>query len=155
MGGVAVSAIGMGRAAANANVKPLNGAQTDYLGKLVQYIPADIVAGYVAVFALADSGDNNRKAEWIVAYVFLALTPFVVITTFVGQVHKAQRKWPSLREWPWFKIIIGMVAYVAWVFALPNTPMLDWGDVTGFAQTLVLVVTTIVLAGLGQVFNDA
>lgn len=149
-----MSALGMGRAAARADIGTLGAdGGPDLLGRIVQYIPADIVAVYVAVFALVDTDDNIFTQEWIVAYIFLALTPFVIITAYISEVRKEQHRWPSVGQWPWFKIVVGLVAYAAWVFALPQTPALDWGDIAGLAQTLVLAVTSIVLAGLGQIFD--
>lgn len=148
-----MSAIGLGRQAANPGGRTLSGGTADFLGKLVEYIPADIIAGYVAVYALVNGSDAQFREEWITALVFLVLTPFVVITAFVGEFKKQQQRRPSRHELPWFRIFIAPIAYSAWVFALPDTPARDWGDVTGFWQTLVLVATTLVLAGLGAVID--
>ena len=145
-----MSAIGVGQAAARATLQTLDTAPPSFLGRVVHYIPADIVAAYVAVFALLGSSDKKFTDEWVVAAAFLVLTPFVVITAFVGQTRKDQGHAPKVSEWPWFQVCASIVAYCAWVFALPQTPARQWGSVTGWLQTFVLAVVTLLLGGFAQ-----
>jgi hypothetical protein len=146
-----MSVIGMARAASGGHTRTLGEAEPpDFLGRLIAYIPADIVAGYVAVFALVDGSDPDFSQEWITFAVFLALTPIVLVAVFLRETRRKGQRGLGLRDWPWLDIAIAMIAFVAWAFALPDTPFRDLADITGFWQMLVLVATTLVLAAIGQ-----
>lgn len=105
------------------------------------------------MFALVNTTNKSFTEEWIVAYVFLALSLLAVLGTFIGSYRKRNNRFPSAKEYPWFRIVAAPVAYAAWVVALPKSPILDWGTPPGYLLTLVLVGTTIVLGLLGLILD--
>jgi len=82
-------------------------AKDEYLDRLLKYIPAEIVALYVFVLGIMQklSGTGEAKViQWIVFAVFCAFT-WIYLCRIV-KVTKVQQ------------LIISVVAFVVWVFAL-------------------------------------
>jgi hypothetical protein len=121
-----------------------------FLGRLIGYIPADIVGGYVVVIGFLAHPARSNTPQWIIAAFFLALTPLVVVGTYISNVSTANRK---PRKWPWFRVIGSMVAYCAWVFALPASPFESIGVYGAWLRPLVMVTVTIGLTYLAPLFD--
>ena len=86
-------------------------SEDSYLTKVVKYIPAEIVAAYVAAArALEGSGDqvDLETALWVVGAVLLVLTPLWII--FAASEQGKPR--------PVFQAGAAAFAFACWVFAL-------------------------------------
>ena len=93
---------GAGTAAATAD---------NYLGRLVKYIPAEIVALYLGIAGVIpklDDGNTNYRALWIIFLITQCLVPI-----YLFLVTKRERKKPL---WP--QIFLSTIAFPIWVFAL-------------------------------------
>ncbi len=125
----------------------------DYLGRLLLFIPADIVAGYTVVIAFNSSSELGSRASWSIAAVFLALSPTLVIA---GVLVRSKREHTpiSLRDLPWFRVIASIIAFLAWVVALPASPFDSLFEVPWF-KALTLVAVTILLAAIAPLFETS
>jgi hypothetical protein len=109
------------------------------------YIPTEVLTVYVAV--LAALAGSTANAGWGALIAFLVATPIVVWLTYAAQVRTAKGHLPTaLEEWPRWEMLFGSIAFLAWAFALPQTPFagFDWYT-PALAGVAVLIVTT----GLG------
>lgn len=132
---------------------PANGANTA-LQTLTTYIPTEILTLYVAAIAalatLPADKDGHQDGRWAPFYAFLVATPLLVWIAFATKLKSAGKPIPlSPRLWPVWEMCAATAAFVAWVFALPNTPFAQFKEVysAGFAGFMVLVVSS----GLGMI----
>ncbi len=87
-----------------------------YFTKILKYIPAEIISGYVAINAIFKSiTDVSTVFHWIVVAALTALTGL-----YIWRLTNEPQKPPAVSQ-----IIISTVAFVVWVFALggPFTEM--------------------------------
>lgn len=124
---------------------PPNSSPTDsYFQRLVTYIPADIIAAWVALSGiLSQAGTNTPQwLSWAVFIGLLLLTPLYVCYLKTTP--------PGLTSNKMFHWITSCVAFVAWVFALGSPfSMLSWYLPVYGSVVLVFVTLTIpVMEGL-------
>jgi hypothetical protein len=115
------------------------------IGILFSYIPTEVIALYVAVLA-ALVPDPQMQAQWITFYVFLGLTPIVVWLVYAAKVKQTTGKIPwAPNELPLWEMFASTLAFVAWAFALPNSPFsvfTNWYS-SAIAGVVILVTSTI------------
>ncbi len=81
----------------------------DYKSKLLKYIPAEIVAGFVAIDGIIKSvTDVPAVVGWIVFLVLFALTPF-----YIWRITAEPDK-PAATS----QIVVATIAFFVWVFAV-------------------------------------
>lgn len=99
---------------------------------LVKYIPIESITLYVAAVAATPAlqklwpmGDGNRYVT-ISYWVFAFLTPVFVLLLDAAKRRSAnvQPAFPSLKEWPRWKMSASTFAFLAWALAVPNGPFL-------------------------------
>jgi hypothetical protein len=121
-----------------------NGTNTA-LQTLTTYIPTEVLTLYVAAVAALGPVPGGRWAPFLVC---LVATPALVWIAFATKLRSAGKRlpsWPS--RWPVWEMFAGTLAYVAWAFAMPDTPFAQykaWYS-AGLASFLILVVSS----GLG------
>lgn len=139
-----MSAWGLGRSSVPSRdygAKPDSKGLESFVGAVIQMIPADIVAGYVAISALAPS--STPLPQLIVAAVFLALTPLVVFVGYRNSPHRTRLDRP-----PVARSIIAATSFLVWVASIPLGPIQQVLGYPDWVRGLVLVVGTIVLSVL-------
>ena len=85
--------------------------QNNYFAKVVAYIPADIVAAYVAASGALEQAKDTVPIDqvlWVVAGALLLLTPLWILVTARDMATSH----------PAFRAVAGTVAFASWVFAL-------------------------------------
>lgn len=95
---------------------------------LFSYIPVEIIALYVAVLG-ALNPDPDMKSQWVTFYIFTALTPIVLWLVYAAKVKNLNQPLPiSPKQWPVWEMVASTLAFVAWAFALPESPFttLSW-----------------------------
>ena len=112
-------------------------SEDTYFGKVVKYIPAEIVAAYVAASGALRSAAGQVPLEawlWVVGAALLVLTPIWVL------VAAAEPGRPR----PTFQAGAATVAFACWVFALggPFEFQVWYRPVYG---TLVLIFVTLLI----------
>lgn len=95
---------------------------------LFSYIPVEIIALYVAVLG-ALSVDPTMQSQWITFYIFTVLTPVVLWLVYAAKVKSMDDPLPiHPSKWPVWEMVASTLAFVAWAFALPESPFstLSW-----------------------------
>jgi len=120
------------------------------LEKITQWIPSEVVTSYVALLGLFAPDDATLRWTLFGVGVLLVLVFVVVNAALVNK--KGTEKWkedgkpgepPKLARKRVFGLIaVGLVAYVVWACALPDTPFLDLTDqATRIGGGLVIVIS--------------
>ena len=89
---------------------PAPAVEDDYVGRLVKYIPAEIIALYLGVANVIPVTDSSyHLALWIVAGVTTVITPI-----YMWFATRSKTGQPTL----WSQIIIATLVFPVWVFAI-------------------------------------
>jgi len=101
-----------------------------YYDRLLKYIPADVVAGWITVKGIISSASNANtdKVYWI---CFIAGVIFTILWTYKITYVKGSK--PA-----WTQIIIATIAYFIWVIAT-GKPF----DIEPYIGSLILIGYTI------------
>jgi len=126
---------------------PPDSKNTDsYFEKLIKYIPADIVAAYVAIAGILQ--ENNNQPLWLTWGVFgtlLALTPL-----YVCFVKTAPAGFLSSKCFHW---VTSCLAFTVWVFALGG-PFATLSFYHSYYGSVALILTTLIIPVLeGQFYK--
>ena len=131
-------------------VAPSEEQWSNWFVKLSQFIPGEIVAGYVAVSVWFTSGSISM---WVVIGVFTLLAAWLVYTGFCRQAAKVSAT-VSVKTIPWFRVIAAPLAFVCWVIALPGSPFGGLTDEPAL-KSAVLVIGTIALASFDELLSKS
>ncbi|SRR5258706_4862187 len=134
---------------AEGSVPPGTGPNTA-LQTLTTYIPTEVITLYVSAVAALGTKKPDDPRRWLPFICFLIITPLVVWIAFATKVRAGGKPLPvSPLKWPVWEMTAATIAYIAWTFALPNTPFEkfeNWYS-AGIAGFLVLIVSW----GLGAI----
>lgn len=118
-----------------------------YFEKLIKYIPADIVAAYVAIAGiLQENGNQPLWLTWSVFATLLALTPL-----YVCFVKTTPKGFLSAKCFHW---VTACLAFTVWVFALggPFAATFEW--YRPYFGSVALILTTLIIPVLeGQFYK--
>lgn len=104
-------------------IKRPPGRDDTYFEKLLKYIPADIMAAFVAIDAICrDNPDNPLWLSWVVFGGLLVLTPLYAV------LRPTEPPPPSLFTRRAFHAIAATVCFSAWVFALGGPFAATWPE---------------------------
>jgi hypothetical protein len=118
-----------------------------YFEKLVRYIPADILAAYVAISGITASNDPPLWLTWGVFGVLLALTPLYVCLVKTDPPGIA---WSKTFHW-----MTACLAFSAWVFALGGPFAVTFTWYKPYLGSVVLILTTLIIPVLeGQFYRS-
>jgi hypothetical protein len=124
---------------------------TAAIDQLVAYVPAEVLAVYVAVVAAMrpTASPPSASAAWSVFYVFLVLTPVAQWLVVVGKLRAGGTCDHPYKTLPLWEMFAATAAYITWVFALPDSPFAVYGWYSAaIAGVAVLAVTGLLtLAG--------
>jgi hypothetical protein len=110
----------------------------DYLGRLLKYIPAEIVGLYLATSRAippepGPHGTRPPTAMWVVFALNVVLVP--IYFRFATTRDKKKQLWPQ--------VILGSIAFPIWVFAIGGPfESLCWYK--GWIASITLTFTTVV-----------
>jgi hypothetical protein len=106
---------------------------------------------------LADRAGTVRKpsfSEITLVVIFAVLTPLFVWLVYGGKVKTAGKNLPlSPRTWPLWEMFASAVAFLAWAFAMPDSPFtrFSWYNLTWGAFVVLAVSTALGL--LSPIFH--
>lgn len=107
----------------------------DFLGRLIKYIPTEIVALYIAVRGAVPAGQPVAISWWIAGLAWL-LVPiyFWTVTRRGGE--------PPLV----LQILLATIAFPVWVFAIGGTPLtsIPWYLAHSYIGSIVLIFVTVI-----------
>jgi hypothetical protein len=126
------------------------GVPSSVADQLVRWIPTETLTLYVAYIAVAKlptapKGMKLYQADffwqWVGVFGGAAITIAFVVLLALGKARAAKEPY----RWPIFEMAAAAVAFVAWAFALPDTPLLTFdGYKTEVGALLVTGVTVII-----------
>jgi hypothetical protein len=119
------------------------GVSTNLINQVTRWIPTETITVYVILLALVApvaAHSASFTSRWVLFWVITSANPVVVVLlamarTKVGQVFKL----------PVFEMIIAPIAFAAWAFALPDTPL---RSISGYGirwNTAILTITTVAI----------
>ncbi len=79
----------------------------DYLTRLIKFVPSEVVALYITLYALANSSRNEIAFDAVVWAIFI-----------VGIIATPLYLWRVAKVADWTQMIISTIAFVVWIFAL-------------------------------------
>jgi uncharacterized membrane protein len=126
-------------------------AATNLISQITRWIPTETITVYVALLALLAplAGHSpSFTSRWVLFSIITASNPVVVIL-----LTMAKTKSGDAFKCPVFEMIIASVAFAAWAFALPDTPL---SSISGYAikwNTAILTGTTIAIALLANALH--
>jgi uncharacterized membrane protein len=127
------------------------GIATNLINQITQWIPTETITVYVALLALLAplAGHSpSFTSRWVLFSILTAVNPVVVIL-----LTMAKTKYGDAFKLPVFEMIIAPVAFAAWAFSLPDTPL---GSFVGYDikwNTAILTGTTIAIALLANALH--
>ncbi|MBG6132484.1 hypothetical protein IWQ47_003544 [Aquimarina sp. EL_43] len=114
-----------------------------YFQKVIKYIPGEIIAFYLVFNKFAI--EEGKTGFLVLFFIGLILTPFY---KYFGL--KDQSK--TLNT-PWFQIIISIIAFTIWVFALGDFNEIQIINYNPFYASLILATFTLTTPILEQIFE--
>ena len=120
--------------------KPV-GVSTNLINQLTRWIPTETITVYVAMLALVAplaAHSPSFTSRWVLFWAVVAANPVVVVL-----LAMAKTKAGDAFKVPVFEMIIAPIAFAAWAFALPDTPL---SSISGYGirwNTAILTITTV------------
>jgi hypothetical protein len=146
------AAVPAGGVAAAANDSQTTNDVNTALNVLFGYIPTEILTLYVAILGVLHKPATQQAfqptmADWIAFFAFLTFTPIVVWLVYGAKLKVANKPLPlSFGTWPVWEMFAATVAYLAWAFALPNSP---FNQYTWYSAALSGIAVLIASTALG------
>jgi len=124
------------------------------LNILFGYIPTEIVTLYVAVLAAIGVEGKVTPTEWASFGVFVAGTPVVVWLVYGAKLKNSNLPLPlTYATWPVWEMFAATVAFVAWGFALPQSPFAAFTWYSSALAGVVVLITSAILGLLAPFFQ--
>ncbi len=127
------------------------GIATNLISQITRWIPTETITIYVVLLALLTpplAGDSpSFTSRWALFSIITAANPVVVVLLTMAKTSGATFKVPL------FEMAIASVAFAAWAFALPDTPL---SSIPGYSikwNTAILTGTTISIALLANALH--
>jgi hypothetical protein len=112
------------------------GVGDDYLARLAKYIPAEIIALYVAMVAAAPQSDHHYE---VILWVIFGLNA-VLVPIYMWIVTSRD---PGKKQPLWIQVVLATVAFPVWAFAMGGPfSQLSWYQ--GWIATILLMFVTVV-----------
>jgi hypothetical protein len=121
------------------------GVPTDIANQITRWIPTETISIYVAFLALLAPVARHAPSfdsRWLLFGIVAAANPVVVLLLTMAKTSPGDSF-----AFPLFEMLVAPVAFAAWAFALPDTPL---SAITGYdlkwnAAILLATTTGIVL----------
>jgi hypothetical protein len=124
------------------------GVSTDLVNQITRWIPTETITVYVALLPLLAplaQHDPSYHSRWVLFGVIAGSNPLIVILLTMAKTPAGQGF--SL---PWFEMVVAPVAFAAWAFALPDTPL---NSVVGYDIKWNAAILTITTTGITLIAN--
>ncbi len=129
------------------------GVSTNIVNQITRWIPTETITVYVALLALVApvaAHSPSYASRWVLFWLMTAANPVVVILLVMA---KKQPK--DTFHFPLFEIVIATIAFAAWSFALPDTPL---SSISGYGiqwNSAILTVTTIAITLIANALHKS
>ncbi|MEU2396114.1 hypothetical protein [Streptomyces sp. NPDC007369] len=134
------------------------GAVVTAAESVMTYIPTEVVTAYVAVLGILDApAGHSRTPQWVVFWLFLAITPLAVWAAMAQREMAKGRRVPlHPAAWPvhtGFNIMAATAAFVLWGFSLPGSPFSGFGWYSPKIGAVALILGSLVLGLISPLFR--
>lgn len=113
-----------------ATLRPAVKIDDSYIKKIIKYIPAEIVAAYMAIAGyLAYDSESGVPENYVAYFKFAVYTLFVfafVWTYYAVKDNDFSNDGKKNKRAPFFHAIISVAATAVWVYALGNPLLKAW-----------------------------
>lgn len=129
------------------------GVPTNWANQITRWIPTETITVYVALLALVAPEAAHKSSfasRWVLFGIIVAINPVVVIL-----LAMAKSKTWKLDKFPVFEMLIAPIAFAAWAFALPDTPL---NSISGYNikwNAAIVTVTTIGITLVANAFHQS
>ena len=129
------------------------GVSTDLANQITRWIPTETITVYVALLALVapqTAHDTSFASRWALFWIAAAVNPVVVLL-----LTMAKAKTRSDFKVPVFAMIISPIAFAAWSFALPDTPL---SSISGYDikwNAAIITVTTVAITLVANALHQS
>jgi uncharacterized membrane protein len=116
------------------------GVPTNIVNQITRWIPTETITVYVALLALVAPlapHSPSFTSRWVLFGLMTAANPIVVVLLVMAKKESGDKFKP-----PVFEMIIASIAFAAWAFALPDTPLSSISDYGITWNAAILTVTT-------------
>jgi hypothetical protein len=93
-----------------------------FVNRVVEWIPADVVALYAAAVTYLEESDGNPSRGWL--YVFMAVTP---LFSWLGVLA-------AKKTFTWQSLVAGVLALGAFAIWSASVPNSGWWDIDAVAE---------------------
>ncbi len=124
------------------------GVPTSIANQISRWIPTETITVYVALLALiAPLGPHSPSftSRWVLFGLMTAANPVVVVLLAMAKKESGDRF-----KLPVFEMIIASIAFAAWAFALPDTPL---SSISGYGITWNAAILTVTTTAITLVAN--
>jgi hypothetical protein len=100
--------------------KPI-GVSTGIVDQITRWIPTETITAYVALLALLAPLSGHApsyESRWVLLGIVAAANPVVVVLLAMAKNERGDKL-----SVPVFEMFIAPIAFAAWAFALPDTPL--------------------------------
>jgi len=129
------------------------GIATNIINQITRWIPTETITIYVVLLALLAplAGHSpSFTSRWVLFSIITAANPVVVLL-----LTMARTRGGAAFRFPVFEMTIASVAFAAWAFSLPDTPL---SSISGYEikwNTAILTGTTISIALLANALHKS
>jgi hypothetical protein len=129
------------------------GVPTNWANQITRWIPTETITVYVALLALvapAAAHKTGFASRWTLFGILVAVNPVVVLLLAMAK----SQTWHQVQP-PVFEMIVAPIAFAAWAFALPDTPL---NSVAGYSiqwNAAIVTVTTVAVTLVANAFHKS
>jgi hypothetical protein len=119
------------------------GVSTTIANQITRWIPTETITIYVALLALVaphTALSSSFTSRWVLFSIVTAATPVVVVLLGLAKASGIHDF-----KFPVFEMIISPVAFAAWAFSLPDTPLSSLGGYDIKWNAAIVTVTTVAI----------
>jgi uncharacterized membrane protein len=124
------------------------GVSTNIANQITRWIPTETITAYVALLALiAPLAPHSPSftSRWVLFGLMTAANPVVVVLLVMAKKESGDQF-----KLPVFEMIIASIAFAAWAFALPDTPL---SSISGYGTTWNAAILTVTTTAITLVAN--
>lgn len=131
-----------------ANPEQPVGVSTNIVNQITRWIPTETITVYVALLALVAPlapHSPSFTSRWVLFGLMTAANPIVVVLLVMAKKESGDKF-----KLPVFEMIIASIAFAAWAFALPDTPL---SSISGYGITWNAAILTVTTTAITLVAN--
>jgi uncharacterized membrane protein len=128
------------------------GVSTNLVNQITRWIPTETITIYIALLALLASqpASSSFTSRWVLFGALVAVNPLVVVLVMMAKSTTA-----NPFKLPVFEMVVAPVAFAAWAFALPDTPL---SSISGYDikwNTAIILVSAVAVTLIANALHKS